>query len=289
MTRPRVHLCLPFFRDLDLLDIHLTEVAPLVDRIVIGEAAETFRGDPKPLHYAAARDRFREHEVKIVHVVVEKADLGDGNRAAFDRERYQRDALARGLADADPDDIVLHADEDEIVSRVALEQLHREPVARGEVRCFEQRWFQFYLNLELVTPWVRTGPRAVRLRDFRTMTSLRRVHGRGRNALSDIERGIKASIVHRRPVRRTHVAEGGWHFSWLGGAEAATRKATAIPRHSGTGEALEAETTMRAHIDARLADGRAGRGAHVVPIGDNFPERVRERPAHLEPMIAPLV
>ena len=43
--------CFTFFNELDILEIRLNEMAPVVDRFVLVEARKTFQGADKPLYF----------------------------------------------------------------------------------------------------------------------------------------------------------------------------------------------------------------------------------------------
>ena len=110
-----------FDGELSLLEHRLAETADLVDVYVLVEAGETFRGEPKPLAFAAARSRFAAYEAKIRHVQLPR--LGPASTDAWSREKNQRDAVLFALQDAAADDIILILDADEIPSRSLLEKL----------------------------------------------------------------------------------------------------------------------------------------------------------------------
>ena len=64
--------CFTFFNELDILELRLRELAPVVDRFVIAEATKTFANEAKPVHFAENRARFAEFLPKIVHVVKDR-------------------------------------------------------------------------------------------------------------------------------------------------------------------------------------------------------------------------
>ena len=109
----------PFFDELLILQLRLEEMAPWVDRFVIIEADQTFTGRPKPLHFAAHRERFARWADKIVHVPISFPPWVSSHWA---REFYQRDAgLATVAQICGPDDLVVTTDVDEILDRRAIE------------------------------------------------------------------------------------------------------------------------------------------------------------------------
>ena len=72
---PRVFDCFTFFNELDVLEIRLAELDPLVDHFVIVEATRTFTAKPKPLYFADNRKRYDRYAHKIIHVVVDDLPL----------------------------------------------------------------------------------------------------------------------------------------------------------------------------------------------------------------------
>src|SRR5262249_27168436 len=107
---PRVFDCFPFFNEFDLLEIRLNELSDVVDYFVIAEAKRTFSGNPKPLYFRENRARFSKFLDRIVHITVE--NVPQRMDSSWGRQTYQRDALQRGLARAQPDDLILLSDVD---------------------------------------------------------------------------------------------------------------------------------------------------------------------------------
>jgi beta-1,4-mannosyl-glycoprotein beta-1,4-N-acetylglucosaminyltransferase len=279
----RIFDCFLFCAELDLLEIRLHELAPVVDRFVIAEATTTFSGLPKPLHYLTNRERFSAFANQIDHVVVDAPASADGS--AWARQTRQRNALAEALVGSAPDDLVLLSDVDEIVSAAALAGVRRAPPRRGEVLCFELRMFNFFMNWECGMHWLRQGPRAVRKADLRSMQHLRRVRGPGLGAFNDLVRAASASWEMRRPVRRRVVADAGWHFSYMGGAAAVHEKLQSIAGHDRVPDDLKNEELVAARIAAGtkpISFSKAGLAFRELDAG--FPAHLRnnrDRYAHL--------
>jgi hypothetical protein len=143
---PRVFDCFPFFNELDILEIRLHELSPVVDRFVLAEATTTFSGAPKPLHFLENRKRFAAFADRITHIVVE--NVPQNVRSAWDRRRHQVDALMRGLGEAKADDLVLLSDVDEILRAQAVRVAAENPPGRFEVLCFELRMYNYFVNFE---------------------------------------------------------------------------------------------------------------------------------------------
>src|SRR4051794_36139000 len=113
--------CFVFNDELDLLQLRLEATAPLVDAFVLVEATKTFSGAEKPLHYELNRDRFKEWEGKIRHVVVD--DMPTAAARRWDAEIHQRNAILRGIEDAAQDDLIVISDADEVIRPEVLRTL----------------------------------------------------------------------------------------------------------------------------------------------------------------------
>lgn len=200
-----------FNDELEMLDLRLNILAPVVDRFVIVEAVQTFQGQPKSLHYAEHAERFKPWADKILHVPVTSLPMTNN---PWEIEAYQRMSILRGLADCGSDDVAIVSDVDEIpnpaaVASVANAYQHRL-VNSPAVLAFEMALYSFTLNWRHVRPWF--GTRMLRCRHFiestETPQSLR-------------------STVYPRPHEMV-VHHGGWSFSWFGGVEAVRAKAQAF-------------------------------------------------------------
>jgi|SRR5579862_5244148 len=252
--------CFPFYNERDLLEIRLQELESVVDWFVLVEAGETFTGKPKEYVFAENRERFSAYSLCYVKIAAFPTAL----TSAWQREAYTRNALAQGLQSLrlSPTDVVVLSDVDEI-PRPELVAHYAAALTRREIACcvFEQVLSYYYVNCQGDLPW--QGTRMARLGDLTTLQELRASTG----------------VI---------VPQGGWHFSFLGGAERIREK---IGAYAHT-ELDRAEYTDVAHVEACMAAGRDmfGRGItfRCVPLDETFPRfllRNREKFSHL---IAPL-
>ena len=192
-----VYDCFPFFNELELLELRLAVLNPVVDRFVLVEATKSHTGKEKPLLFAENRQRFAPYLHKIEHIVVE--DLPE-TEEPWERDRFQRNAIMRGLKKTKEEDLILLSDVDEIPQPEAIRHL------LGDGRClrilnqdpivFQQELFYYFINcLDPIEPWY--GTIAIRAKHF-TM-------------LPDELRTLR--------FRLARLQRGGWHFTYLGGIE----------------------------------------------------------------------
>ncbi|EDM69841.1 hypothetical protein RAZWK3B_10777 [Roseobacter sp. AzwK-3b] len=185
----------------------------------------------------------------------------------------QRSALQQGIKAASPQDLVMLSDLDEIVKPNVLAGLKERPPSKGEVLCFELRLFQFYLNLENTQQkWLRIGPRLARRDIVGRIRMMRQIRAREGGGPRDWVRLARAIWVMQRPVWRRTILDAGWHFSWLGGAEAVAEKFSAIPDQVGLeGEMDEMQAQEFIHRNVEI-----NHYLRVVEIDGGFPNTVRE-------------
>lgn len=109
-----IYDCFTFFNELELLELRLNELAGIVDKFVLVEATQTHTNQLKPLYFQENRARFSAFRDKIIHVVVDDLPV---SKDAWVPENFQRNAIARGLVNCQPDDFILVSDLDEKIGR----------------------------------------------------------------------------------------------------------------------------------------------------------------------------
>jgi len=259
--------CFTFFNELDILEIRLNEMAPVVDRFVLVEARKTFQGADKPLYFDQNKARFAPFLDRIEHVIVDfPEDLGLYRKAssqAWAREYYQRNQIAQGLKTATPDDLVIVSDVDEIIRASTLQQAVRDYQA-GSMLVFTCPVYSYYFNRQLKKNNWYLGPRLCSVRSFRSAQDQR-------STKLFASRGLRGSLLgawHTRLWNKLNtgfggpmveVTEAGWHFTSIGGWEAFRTKIKAfaheeqmdldIFKQQSTFEAEMATTTDRTAIE----------------------------------------
>jgi beta-1,4-mannosyl-glycoprotein beta-1,4-N-acetylglucosaminyltransferase len=105
--------------ELDWLEIRLNELYHHIDYFVILEATNTFRGNPKSLHFKSNFDNFKQFSPKIIYHVLNIEDREDDS--SWEREAYTRNSLLDaifpsllGAAAPEFGDVILVSDIDEI-------------------------------------------------------------------------------------------------------------------------------------------------------------------------------
>jgi beta-1,4-mannosyl-glycoprotein beta-1,4-N-acetylglucosaminyltransferase len=212
-----VYDCFTFFNELDLLEIRLRELSPVVDKFVIVESTRTFQKKIKSLYYRDNEARFAEFHDKIIHVVVEDHPTFFTHwrvPRTWHFENHQREQILRGLTSANDDDTILISDVDEFPRPDKILEYKNST----GIKVFEQFLCFYYVNN--ICTFLNVG-----LADELVPARLNH-HGFGfwrgtvMLAKKDITTIKEARLFRDLPDDEvTVIPEGGWHFSYLGGVE----------------------------------------------------------------------
>ncbi len=208
---PKVYDCFSFFNELDLLEIRLHELDPVVDYFVLVEATRTHQKQPKPLYFAENYERFKAFEKKIIHVVVDKyPNFFSRFRVPtpMDYDNHQKNQIIQGLKGAQPDDIIIYSDLDEIPKAEKIREYRDAP----GTKVFQQLLCSYFVNCVCTHGPVEPcelnhnglhywrGSVMAPFSEFSNSKEFRKRRDRQDNGIVQIE-------------------EGGWHFSYLGNWE----------------------------------------------------------------------
>ena len=205
LSDPKIYDCFLFYNEFELLDIRLRELYDKVDKFVLVEACETFRGKPKEFLYAQNKKRFEKFADKIIYIPIHER-LNTQN--PWERERYQRNQILKGLAECNSNDIILISDADEIISAQKLSSLVT-PLKNKKVDVVVaiQKMYNGYLN-RFQGLW--QGTVAVRYKDV------------GRLSLKKVRRlrNLKPRELRKTKMERfLLLPDAGWHFTSMGGVD----------------------------------------------------------------------
>ena len=187
--------CFTYFNEVDILRIRLEELGDLVDFFVIVEASETFTGSSKRFYFDDIPSWIDKWKEKIIRV---KVNFPQDVNTSWLKEYYQRNAIISGLSLAEPEDIIIISDADEIINSNIVSQLKliKKPV-RLDVK-------QYFWNYNWQVPQhCNQGARPIvaRFKDLETHSC----------------QELRAGDWHTIP-------DAGWHFSFFGETEKIKKK-----------------------------------------------------------------
>lgn len=280
-----VYDCIPFFNEIDILKLRLNILNPIVDKFIIEEATVTFSGEPKELCFEKNKELFKEFLPKIEYIVVDNSPV---NTTTHLRDKFQKNALVKGLSGATDDDVIILSDVDEIPNPKVLQQVIAE-FDKDKIYHFAQRMFYCFLNMEEMSGNLLsiTGEFPGAERRMWLGTKVFSKKSIPENGIIELR---EASTTSPNAVR---VADGGWHFGYMGNtgekdvAKRIGTKVVAAAHQEYNDDVLLAEAADR----LLLGQDMFGRDARFerVEVDNSYPEYLLEHRAEYEYLIMPPV
>lgn len=278
-----IYDCIPFFNELDILNLRLHVLDSIVDKFIIEESTVTFSGEPKELCFEKNKEMFREYLPKIEYIVVDNSPIDTTTHL---RDKFQKNALEKGLVDAGEEDMIILSDVDEIPNPEALKEL-KEHFDPDKVYHLAQRMFYCFINMEEVS-----GNLLSITGEFpgieRKMWLGTKVFAKRSIPKDGIIQLREASVTAPNAVR---VANGGWHFGYMGSrheADVSKRigdKVVAAAHQEYNTEDILAEAKYR----LMLGEDMFGRNAKFqrVEVDETYPEYLLQHRSDYEYLIMP--
>lgn len=224
----KVYDCFTFFNELDLLEIRMNLLSPVVDYFVVVEGTKTHAGLEKNLLYYENQDRYKKFAPKIIYICVDDFPIASD---AWVLENYQRNAIMRGLVNCADDDIIMISDCDEIPrpsSVGMLKQLNlNNPITLPLFMCY------YYMNYLNVTEPYWHAAKAVSYKKL-AATTPQQVRFWKPNHLS---------------MLANWKLKPGWHMSYLNGPDAIKNKVKAFAHQEYNSDKYLNEGNIKACIE----------------------------------------
>lgn len=202
-TEIKIYDCFLFNNELDVLELKLTEMSPHIDVFVIGEAPRTFKGTSKPMLLKENWDRYSRWHDKIRYIEIDLPADPD----PWVNENLDREELKRGLYDANPDDIIICSDADEIYRADVMTTMRK--YSPDEIISFDLRMPQFvYKFNNWHYNWITADNIQVSWHCPCLATRFSNLGG--------IEEQRKLRIEKPQQPKCAVVWHAGWHFTFIG-------------------------------------------------------------------------
>lgn len=213
--KSRIYDCFCYFNEDHILELRLETLWDIVDYFIISEATYTHSGEARQPHFD--HDKFKKYQSKIRYLQLDKRP--DGPNDFWKNENFIRNNIVNGLADAQPDDLILISDLDEIPNPKQILKYDRR-FLRGD---FAQRYYSYYLN----NYWVGDvnsagdlvpntniwyGSKVTTFKSFKNFFNCNATSVRSYKS-SGIFRSIKRAWFRWANVQI--IEDGGWHFTWI--------------------------------------------------------------------------
>lgn len=273
-TRMKIYDCFTFYNEVDLLELRLAELYNKVDHFVIVESNQTFTNRAKPFNFALNQSRYADYLDKIIYV---KVDDMPGSANPWDNEHFQRNAIVRGIVDADASDIIIISDVDEIPRASAVDHMRA-----SEQTLFALRMpiYNFKFNYMKLTPdlyncWAMAARRHAF--DDITPDALRNLRFNFFNAPYQFSNDGCEVVEH-----------GGWHFGYMGNREYLIDKAQSFSHQEVNTPEFIAQIDPEASIAKRTSWKQDSNDIYeVVALNDYFPTHLVTNPDKYQQYVLP--
>lgn len=198
MNKPTIYVACPFYNEIELLYLKLSEFAiQLKDydwKIILVESNLTFTKIPKPYYYEENKDVFKEFEDHIINIKMNKFE-GFESDISLENDFRQKGFFWEYLRTVNPEDILVFADLDEIPDfRTIFKYFDNDLTQIDKIYTFRLLLSYYFLNVISNTQDDRS-----------TICKIKHYSGNIR--------------YHREQIQRFYIPASGWHFSYLGGLE----------------------------------------------------------------------
>ena len=212
----KIYDCFMYFDEEVVVNVRLHTLNEFVDYFVIVESRFTHKGDPRELKFD--HKKFQKFRDKIIYIIDEevypqtheiKTEDSENDRSiklifnAAYRENGQRNLIAKGLKEANDEDLILISDVDEIPK---LSGLNFKSI-KEKIILFKQDMFYYKFNL-LLPDLIWTGTKACKKKNLISPQWLRNIKDRKYSFFR-----IDTFFSKTKFTSIKIISDGGWHFS----------------------------------------------------------------------------
>jgi hypothetical protein len=254
----KVYDCFLFYNELELLELRLNELDPYVDKFVIVEACETFRGQPKSFFFDENKSRYEKYADKIIHIKLSEPFKTEN---PWIRERYQREQIFQGLTNCCENDIIMLSDLDEVPRGTSIPEIV-DKISSKEYQAIicGQKMYYGYLN-RYQGGW--PGTVCINYKKARKLTArwVRKL------------RNMRPSTLRKGHISKIcRVENAGWHFTSMGGIDRYIKKIESFSHSElDTPEFKTKENLLKLIHSMKLEE-----------IDDSYPQFIRDNRAYFE-------
>lgn len=231
--------------ELDILEARLVELENIPNLIHVAIEADVDHQDhPKPYVLSENLERFAPWKERLRVVRAHGLPTAQEDPDPWARELAQREWARAGMTDADPDDVVLHGDLDEVPTDLVTRNVRPIVFVAFDMTCFSMAVDWLHSDRWRGTVAGRFG----RIRSFGEMRGMRNF---------------------AQPI-----PDAGWHLGWLGG-----RDAQLVKLGSFCHPEIADRTLAGIQENRFLTDGYHVDGKKLIPVDvdETWPRYVYER------------
>lgn len=246
--------CITFYDENLITNARFEILDHVIDYHVICESKFDHSGNQKKLNFKLLNKKFKN---KIIYLVIDQPFQKPTNQ--WDNEKTQRNFLFNGIKTADPEDIILFSDSDEIPDPKKLIDFE----LKKKYAIFFQSFHTYKINIlnKHETPW--EGTRAVKRKNLKCFNYLRK---------KILSKNIKKNFFKFYIEKDIEIIKnGGWHYNNLYSPEQLAQKIKVSPHQEFNKEKYYNLDNIRENIN--MLKDLYGKGFHYekIDLDDSFP------------------
>lgn len=251
----KVFDCFIFFNEFELLELRLSVLNDCVDYFVIVETDRTFKGEKKAFNFQEKMQDFAVYSDKLIYVkVTDMPEFYQEN--GWELEFFQRNSILRGLKNCAADDLIILSDIDEIPNPNTVKSVVKNNFkinywfAEHQFKKTLRRYLKWFFKIHFLS-----GGQLLKKYSLVCKQNLYYYYlncqskGEWYGSIFCLYENFKnPQKIRDSRFYIPRVADGGWHFSYLGGIERVIMKLKSI------NEGENADSTV-SHIQYCLSNG----------------------------------
>jgi beta-1,4-mannosyl-glycoprotein beta-1,4-N-acetylglucosaminyltransferase len=272
-----IYDCFSFFNELDILEIRLNTLNEVVDKFVLVEAPWTHSGNSKPLYFKENKERFKPFLDKIVHIVAAPPPISataTERESAWIRENCQRNEIKRGIDNAQPHDILIISDLDEIPDPQIIKKIISSNNLNHHILNLNLYNYAFFLNnLCISSPIWTGGPQMLTIATFRDPATYKSITPS--EYAPKCANPLPSATFIRFAPHKKNVKNAGWHFSYMGGLKAIQKKLLSFS-HTELQHIAQNPVEIKNRVQSGKGFGGFCDRYMAEPLENNFPEFIQK-------------
>ena len=189
----RLFDCFMYNNENLILELRLNTLDKFVHKFVIVESAFDHQGNKKKLRFNINKFKKFKHKIKYLRLNKFPENLSD-----WERENYNRNYIKKGIIEADPDDLIMISDVDEIPSISNLNIFKKK-----KFTVFRQKMIYYRFNLQNTTEPYWYGSKVCKKKYLNSPQWLRN------------QKVKPYSFWRIDKINWNIIKNGGWHFSFV--------------------------------------------------------------------------
>jgi beta-1,4-mannosyl-glycoprotein beta-1,4-N-acetylglucosaminyltransferase len=265
MNKNKIFDCITFFNENLLTNARFEILKDVVDYFIICESQFDYRGKKKKINFKLINSKFKD---RVRHLVLTEKFLN--TKDLWKSEEYQREAIFRSIKDANPDDLIMYSDSDEIPNP----QILNKNFLVKKYGIFMMNMYVYKINLfnQNESPW--EGTRICKKKNLNSFSFLRK-----KILAKNLKKPFWKFFIEKDIQI---IKEGGWHFNNLYSANEISKKLKTFPHTEYRTREFSSIKTVKNKMKIHIDLFNRGHTYKIVKIDRSYPKYIINNLRHFK-------